>query len=1525
MHAWPAGRAKCPCCANVLVLLLSAIASGIRAQQSNAQVIHLAYPSQMATTLLLPPDSVYTAVVNISTLPAWKSYAVQVHTQSRPVIIGSTSTDEKHANHSSIVFVAGDTPSISLRNPDTDVRPLLVYIRVKINKGYAAGYFNGRLMNSDMTLAQYNGNQYISFFNTTAARSFTLYTSVLTSPSQISMMKSIFSVQSPENEVRDIVQRVQGNDQRLGYPYDPDLHYGTVYQACATGTDVDIAADYTACYTPLVLYPCKLDSTADAASRCRGVLPFGEVTSVILGKDSKDQEYVFNVPLSSLKSTGTGTGDVWRNMLVEAHSQQLPVEFSYVEVLVGYSPTPVAVDGLSTGFAVVALDNQTEQIMVSLDHTSQDRWDVDIPVQLTAIPYSQDLVPGEGDRSQQPWPFLNRISDTSVKVMAPFVSTASPVQTPTEFDYEFFLLPIMPASSLSDVATALGNMQTVDKVRKYGKPANEGNVTRTSHAAVASVAAAPAASYPFVQFTNLQIDYGYVFNVIATDVTTHESVAYIPITYFNCFSNVSHELQHSYPCKYQLPLNRSEIVSLHDGYVTTFLVEGVPANKGFTVVQSHAQLHRLTAGLDLYTVQHSLQLTGDSGETEPQKNQQTGSAEANLMTTMTARSTGIVTTATGSFDYFVKPYSIVDADTLNIAINYPLQAPIPGGCCPLCSKTAKLPGGVSMANATIGVTFDDTSTTISFYDAAMIGGTDANTVTCAHTLVSEGAHIEYALYKVSLYGNNTSSSMFTTLKQISTASGLQAHGTLVQTFGADKELYEVRVPIEHGKGRVFGVVVTLNDSTGSVLGQSAYIPVVTYDCSYVAGQTTNGPAVCKSILQPNTAYFVEVSPTKNASFVLNDWQVSASHWTFAVINVHAQKYAVRASLTMPATLDTGSTSTNNGLLPILNPKGGNEGTDLYVSQHVTAESTLTGAGDSSTTLDSSDEETVRVQAVPYGPSVPIPGGCCMTCSLDVDPTLRVSYTGFRSEIDFYPANIGYSVEQGTPGYCDSSYGHSLVSALTYTVYKYELDYGKYDRDTMMQGLDRMSTVANITKHATKVGSENFVFHNNHKRTFLSRPGLGVVYNVLVADPRDTSKVAAYSPFVTYSCDFADNSCSELHSLPIRIGLSVIGLLGLFICFAGHRFYRFELCFMGGFLPLIISFVLLNVFTSLQVPWLVVCSLVIALYFGGVLCCTWYLWDFPHFFHLIIGVITGSVVASILFFTPFGDMQWWHESPINYWAAFVVATFIVPVFSLLLPLYLNLLGTSLVGSFTFVMALTQFVDSSLSMMVVDIVLHATQASSSASNSIYSGYVLSSTDIYLSVVGGALFLIGFLVQLVWHKKSGRPNFPPCPTAKSRRSLAAARSRNARGRHQGREEGGSFLDSPPMSPPASNSSSSVGGGSSRRRAHHPGGIRGSSGNTRYQNLQPVSSTDRGWTVRGQQRRGQTARNTHRAAGTGERAPLLSNTLTNDMPPPYGSVQAREDQPLPPVIALVPSPEQSLNASGVAASIEHPLSTAD
>lgn len=458
----------------------------------------------------------------------------------------------------------------------------------------------------------------------------------------------------------------------------------------------------------------------------------------------------------------------------------------------------------------------------------------------------------------------------------------------------------------------------------------------------------------------------------------------------------------------------------------------------------------------------------------------------------------------------------------------------------------------------------------------------------------------------------------------------------------------------------------------------------------------------------------------------------SSNVTFLLFQIHSQYQNTTVSYTKTLLPSTSGTGNDRGLVFILRPE------------------------QTSCTWYLETEDTKPVQSVAvtlsYSERDPIPGGCNLEFDLDIDPNIYLDYNFFETTIKFAPANIGYA-RAAEPPPCDVSTGQESRWRLRYHVYQYFLPEGDLTEASLLQHLQRMAQVAQVTASAVKVVT--LTADDKTVVSFSSLPGQGVIYNVIVWDP-SLNTSAAYVPVHTYACSFdsVDGNCVPPGRASTKVFSTLFALLGLFACFFGHRFWKTELFFMGFIFLGFFFYILITRLTALKYDVRLVLTAVAGSIGGLLLVASWWRFGILTLCMLCVGLVLGFLVSSGTFFTPLGNLNVFHDDGV-FWVTFSCIALLVPVIFLGCLRILNILACGIVGSYSVVLAINSYMFTSLSYITLNVLRRALNADFRGA---FIRVPFQTNDYIILAVWGMLAVTGITLQI--RRERGRPPFPPHP---------------------------------------------------------------------------------------------------------------------------------------------------------------------
>uniref|UniRef100_A0A8C6H796 Transmembrane 7 superfamily member 3 n=1 Tax=Mus spicilegus TaxID=10103 RepID=A0A8C6H796_MUSSI len=485
--------------------------------------------------------------------------------------------------------------------------------------------------------------------------------------------------------------------------------------------------------------------------------------------------------------------------------------------------------------------------------------------------------------------------------------------------------------------------------------------------------------------------------------------------------------------------------------------------------------------------------------------------------------------------------------------------------------------------------------------------------------------------------------------------------------------------------------------------------------------------------------FLEFSVGKFTYFVLSKSSPQeavlrhiSSNVTFLLFQIHSQYQNTTVSFTKILLPSTSGTGNDRGLVFILRPE----------------QTVCTWY------LETEDTKPVQNVALTlsYSERDPIPGGCNLEFDLDIDPNLYLDYNFFETTIKFAPANIGYA-RAAEPPPCDVSTSRESRWRLRYDVYQYFLPEGDLTEASLLHHLQRMAQVAQVKASAIKVAT--LTADDKTAVSFSSLPGQGVIYNVIVWDP-SLNTSAAYVPVHTYACSFesVDGNCASPGRVSTKVFSTLFALLGLFICFFGHRFWKTDLFFIGFIFLGFFFYILITRLTPLQYDVRLALTAVAGSFGGLLLVASWWRFGILTLCMLCVGLVLGFLVSSGTFFTPLGNLNVFHDDGV-FWVTFSCIALLVPVIFMGCLRILNILACGVVGSYSVVLAVNSYMFTSLSYITLNVLRRAL-------NTDFRGAFIrvpfQTNDYIILAVWGMLAVSGITLQI--RRERGQPPFPPHP---------------------------------------------------------------------------------------------------------------------------------------------------------------------
>ncbi|EAW96542.1 transmembrane 7 superfamily member 3 [Homo sapiens] len=458
----------------------------------------------------------------------------------------------------------------------------------------------------------------------------------------------------------------------------------------------------------------------------------------------------------------------------------------------------------------------------------------------------------------------------------------------------------------------------------------------------------------------------------------------------------------------------------------------------------------------------------------------------------------------------------------------------------------------------------------------------------------------------------------------------------------------------------------------------------------------------------------------------------SSNVTFLIFQIHSQYQNTTVSFSPTLLSNSSETGTASGLVFILRPE----------------QSTCTWY------LGTSGIQPVQNMAIllSYSERDPVPGGCNLEFDLDIDPNIYLEYNFFETTIKFAPANLGYARGVDPPP-CDAGTDQDSRWRLQYDVYQYFLPENDLTEEMLLKHLQRMVSVPQVKASALKVVT--LTANDKTSVSFSSLPGQGVIYNVIVWDPfLNTS--AAYIPAHTYACSFeaGEGSCASLGRVSSKVFFTLFALLGFFICFFGHRFWKTELFFIGFIIMGFFFYILITRLTPIKYDVNLILTAVTGSVGGMFLVAVWWRFGILSICMLCVGLVLGFLISSVTFFTPLGNLKIFHDDGV-FWVTFSCIAILIPVVFMGCLRILNILTCGVIGSYSVVLAIDSYWSTSLSYITLNVLKRALNKDFHRA---FTNVPFQTNDFIILAVWGMLAVSGITLQI--RRERGRPFFPPHP---------------------------------------------------------------------------------------------------------------------------------------------------------------------
>ena len=468
-------------------------------------------------------------------------------------------------------------------------------------------------------------------------------------------------------------------------------------------------------------------------------------------------------------------------------------------------------------------------------------------------------------------------------------------------------------------------------------------------------------------------------------------------------------------------------------------------------------------------------------------------------------------------------------------------------------------------------------------------------------------------------------------------------------------------------------------------------------------------------LRPNTPELINLSPRSHTTLSVSNITSTTS---YGIFQAHSQFKNITLSLYRNITSETSETGHSVGVLIVVKEQ---TTLNVFIASH------------HNVTL-------VVLVVVTFAENAltPVPGGCNLEFNMENDPNFHLSYQSDITDVKFQWGSSSTKDDS-----CEKS---AALTQMSYHFYVYYIGDNDLSQHALFDGVSKMTTVENIQENGKKLKE---IKYSSSTLPLLKLPTYteqGTIYNLIV---QHGDKMAAYVPITTYS-----RNLGNYVNTAGKVLLTISGIVGLLLCFAGHRYFQTGIFLMSFCGMLVVFYLVLCSVTTQSLIVTIVVSCILATIAAVLWLMVWWCLGQSVLSVLVPGLTAGYLFACILFYTPFGNISYW-SARYNYGMAFCVAVLILPVLLLYWTKVLNIISCAFIGSFLTTLTVDVWINSGLKYIVINTFRHAC-------NSEYLHVVVTgpfnSKDIILTCVWAVLFIAGAVFQ--FYREKGRPDFPPCP---------------------------------------------------------------------------------------------------------------------------------------------------------------------
>jgi len=390
-------------------------------------------------------------------------------------------------------------------------------------------------------------------------------------------------------------------------------------------------------------------------------------------------------------------------------------------------------------------------------------------------------------------------------------------------------------------------------------------------------------------------------------------------------------------------------------------------------------------------------------------------------------------------------------------------------------------------------------------------------------------------------------------------------------------------------------------------------------------------------------------------------------------------------------------------------------------------------------LKNTQNTTVKVLVLVrgYTENDPMPGAC--KPQKIIRPNIEVKWDSSVVNVSFNHAGDYVGTD------CNSQ------SKFSYQVYQLFLPERNLEEDKFFSKLKTFLEPTQIMKNGVAVPSRS---KNKFSPIFSAYPATGSLYAVIV---KFGNSSAVYVTAHTYACNLdptMEHNCEALFFTVTQILCALALFVGIFMGFAGHRFFKCSQFIFGFYAGSFVGYILLSKYLDLD--WVAVWSLTATcgLAFACLVSALWFFLGIPVLSMFLPLLILGALAASCIMFIPLTDVRSFNASS-TYWLVFSCIVLAGPILLLAFTQKASILACVIIGVYTFIIPIDHYMGSSLRYILVNVLRRATIP---YFDSAIISPPIQFPDLVLMVCWLGATAVCLIVQLVVERR--RAPFPPAP---------------------------------------------------------------------------------------------------------------------------------------------------------------------